>query len=66
MCSPNAEHMSGRYETTLVVKVCLVAASGLSAALHSRSRSRAGLAVFGALSGATALGAVFVGVMLAE
>jgi hypothetical protein len=55
------EHISGRYETTLVVKICLVAASGLSAALHSRSRSRAGLAVFGALSGATALGAVFVG-----
>jgi hypothetical protein len=41
------EHISGRYETTLVVKICLVAASGLSAALHSRSRSRAGLAVFG-------------------
>ena len=37
------EHISGRYETTLVVKICLVAASGLSAALHSRSRSRAGL-----------------------
>jgi len=50
----------------LVVKVCLVAASGISAALHSRSRSRAGLAVFGALSGATTLGAVFVGIMLAE
>jgi hypothetical protein len=62
------EHIFGRYETTLVVKVkvCLVAASGLSAARHSRSRSRAGLAVFGALSGATALDAVFVGVMLAE
>lgn len=57
-------HISGRYETTLVVKICLVAASGLSAAL--RSRSRAGLAAFGALSGATALGAVFVGVMLSE
>ena len=59
------DQISGRYETTLVVKICLVAASGLSAALHSRSRSRVGLAVFGALSGATALGAVFVGVLLA-
>jgi putative copper export protein len=60
------EYISGRYETTLVVKICLVAASGISAALHSRSRSRAGLAIFGALSGTTALGAVFVGVILAE
>jgi putative copper export protein len=34
------EHISGRYETTLVVKVCLVAASGLSAAPH-RARAAA-------------------------
>lgn len=53
------------YEHTLWVKYALVAASGLTAWLHARARSRAGLAVFGALTGATALGALFVGMVLA-
>jgi hypothetical protein len=33
--------------------------------LHARSRSKAGLAFFGALSGVTAVGALFLGVLLA-
>jgi putative copper export protein len=53
------------YRTTLVVKVAVVAASGLTALLHARARSRTGLAVFGALTGLTALAALFVGVLLA-
>jgi len=52
------------YGGTLVVKVIVVVASGLSALLHARSTSRRGLAVFGALSGVTALAAVFLGVQL--
>ena len=36
-----------------------------AAALHARARSRAGLAVFGALTGVSALAAVFLGVLLA-
>jgi putative copper export protein len=56
---------SSTYGTTLIVKIVVVAASGATAALHSVSRSRAGLAVFGALSGITALGAMFFGVLLA-
>jgi putative copper export protein len=53
------------YRTTLVVKLAVVAASGLTAFLHARSRSRAALAVFGALTGLTALAALFLGVLLA-
>jgi len=53
------------YRTTLIVKLILVAASGLTAFLHARARGRTALAVFGALTGLTALGALFVGVVLA-
>ena len=52
------------YGRTLMVKLAIVAASGASAFTHARSRSRAGLAVFGTLSGLTALAAVFFGVQL--
>jgi putative copper export protein len=51
--------------TTLYVKIAVVLVSGIAAALHARSRSPAGLAVFGALAGLGALAAVFLGVMLA-
>jgi len=43
----------------------VVAVSGVAAALHARARSPAGLAVFGALTGISALAAVFLGVLLA-
>ena len=55
---------TGRYGTTLVVKVVVVAASGISAAAHAMSKSTAGLAVWGAVTGLSALGALFLGVML--
>jgi putative copper export protein len=57
--------ISGRYETTLVVKLIVVAISGVSAALHARARTAAGLAVFGALTGISALAALFLGILLA-
>jgi putative copper export protein len=56
---------SSSYGTTLIVKLVVVAASGLTAALHARARSAGPLAVFGALSGLTALTALFLGVLLA-
>jgi putative copper export protein len=56
---------SSSYGTTLIVKLVVVAGSGITAALHARSHSRTALAVFGALSGLTALGALFLGVLLA-
>jgi putative copper export protein len=55
----------GSYETTLVVKLIAVAISGVSAALHARARNPAGLAVFGALTGISALAALFLGILLA-
>ena len=56
---------SSSYGTTLIVKLVVVAAAGLTAALHARARSAAPLAVFGALAGLTALTALFLGVLLA-
>jgi putative copper export protein len=56
---------SSRYGTTLIVKLGVVALSGLAAALHAQARSRRNLAVLGALSGVTALAALFLGVLLA-
>jgi len=60
-----ADPMSASYRTTLIVKLIVVAASGISAVAHSRSRSTVGLAVWGALTGLTALSALFLGVLLA-
>ena len=52
------------YGRTVMVKITVVAASGVSAFLHTRARSRPALAAFGAASGLTALGALFLGVQL--
>lgn len=55
----------GSYQTTLMVKMTLVAISGATAFLHARARSKKGLAVYGALTGISALATLFVGVLLA-
>ena len=55
---------SSDYGTTLIVKLAVVGVSGLAAFLHARAHTRAGLAVFGALPGVSALGALFLGVLL--
>ncbi len=57
--------VTGSYETTLVVKLVVVIVSGLTAALHQRARTPLGLAVFGALTGVSAIAALFLGVLLA-
>ena len=54
----------GAYRTTLVVKVVLVAVSGLAAYLHQRAQTPAALAGFGALSLLAAIGAAVLGVLL--
>jgi putative copper export protein len=53
------------YRTTLIVKLVVVAISGVAAALHIRSRTARGRAVMGALTGISALAALFLGVLLA-
>ena len=57
--------ITGGYETTLVVKLIVVAISGVTAALHARARSTALVAVLGALTGISALAALFLGILLA-
>ena len=57
--------ITGSYEVTLIVKLIVVVISGVTAALHARARSRRGVAVFGALTGLSALAALFLGVLLA-
>jgi putative copper export protein len=55
---------SSDYGTTLMVKLGVVLVSGVTAFLHARARSKPGLAIFGALTGISALAALFLGVML--
>jgi len=57
---------SESFQNTLMLKYVLVLASGVTAYLHQRATSPGGMAVYGALTGLTALGALFVGVWLAE
>ncbi len=56
--------LHGSYLTTLIIKLVAVAISGVTAALHARAKSPAGLAVFGALTGISALAALFLGILL--
>jgi putative copper export protein len=55
---------SSDYGTTLIVKLGVVGVSGATAFLHARARSRTGLAVFGALTGVSAIAALFLGILL--
>jgi putative copper export protein len=57
--------VTGSYQTTLVVKLVVVLISGVTAVLHARARGPAGRAVFGALTGVSALAALFLGILLA-
>ena len=52
------------YGRTVMVKILVVTASGITAFVHAAARSRALLATMGALSGLTALAALFLGVQL--
>ena len=54
------------HQHTLVLKYVLVVGSGLTAFLHSRATSRTAMAIFGALTGLTALATLLVGIMLTE
>jgi putative copper export protein len=58
--------MTAAYRATLTLKLIVVAASGITAWLHTRATTMAGLAVWGALTGLTALAALFLGVLLAQ
>jgi putative copper export protein len=53
------------YRTTLMVKLAVVVLSGITAFLHIRTKTARGRAIWGALTGLTALAALFLGVLLA-
>jgi putative copper export protein len=56
---------STAWKAVLIVKVVLVALAGVATFLHSRSTSRAGLAVWGSVAGVASIAALFMGVALA-
>src|SRR6478735_532776 len=60
----NIADTSTAYQVTVFVKVIVVAASGISAAIHAGARSKVALAVGGAVAGLTSIAAVFLGVLL--
>ena len=59
------DQLHGRYATTFAIKLAVVVASGLAAFLHTRARTPYRVALFGALSGLSALTALFLGILLA-
>ena len=59
-------HQDAAFEHTLDLKYVLVLVSAVTAYLHQRATTPKGLAVFGALTGLSAMGALFVGVWLAQ
>ena len=58
------EDRSTQWQVTLLVKLLIVALSGISALVHSATSSRTVLAVGGALAGLSSLAALFLGVQL--
>lgn len=61
-----AKDNTGRFATTLNVKLAVVALSGVAAYLHTRAKGRLALAVWGAVAGLSALVALLLGVILVE
>jgi putative copper export protein len=58
-------HRSSAWNVVLGVKIAVVVLAGLAAWLHGRSKTRAGLAVWGAVAGAASVSALVTGVFLA-
>jgi putative copper export protein len=56
---------TARYRTTLMVKLAVVVVSGITAFVHTRATTARGRAIWGALTGLSALAALFLGVLLA-
>lgn len=60
----NVSDRPTEWQVTLMVKLTVVALSGVSAAFHAGSRSRTALAIWGAVTGLSALGALWLGIQL--
>lgn len=59
------DHPDSTYQAVLGIKMAVVAASGISAWLHTRATTTKGLAIWGAVTGLTALSSLYLGVLLA-
>lgn len=59
------DHPNSTYQAVLGAKMLVVAASGISAWQHTRATTTRGLAVWGAVTGLTALSSLYLGVLLA-
>lgn len=55
---------SSAYQATVLVKIAIAILSGVFAAVHSAGRSKAALAIGGALGALASVGAVFLGILL--
>jgi hypothetical protein len=55
---------SGAYQATILLKLAVAILSGLFAAVHSMGKSKAALAIGGALGALCAIGAMFLGILL--
>jgi uncharacterized membrane protein len=53
------------YRVTLGIKLAVVAVTGVTAYLHTRTKNRTAMAVYGAATGLTAIAALVLGVVLA-
>ena len=61
----HSENKTHAWDVVLMIKVAVVALSGVAAFMHTRAKSTKGLAIWGALTGLTALFALYLGVLLA-
>jgi putative copper export protein len=52
------------YQVTMFVKLTLVALAGVGAFLHTRARTKAGLALWGAIGGLSSVVTLFFGILL--
>lgn len=59
------ETVTSAYQMAVGIKMMLVVISGLSAYIHTRAKNPAAMALWGAISGLSALATMYVGVTLA-
>lgn len=62
----NMSSQSTAWKVVLGVKIGVVVISGISAYLHTKAKSSAGLAVWGSITGVSAVTAMVMGVFLAN
>ncbi len=60
-----SKDLPASYHVALAIKMVVVTLSGVAAHLHSRAKTSKGMAMWGGISGLTAISATYVGVLLA-